>query len=124
LPEIEKMSITAENLFRRRNQMSEFSNITIVKQANIYFDGNVTSRTIKFSDGTTKSLGVMLPGDYEFGTVEKELMEILSGQLEVLLPGTEKWQSIKGGEAFEVPADSKFKLKISQVTDYCCSYLK
>jgi len=104
--------------------MSEFSNITIVKQANIYFDGNVTSRTIKFSDGTTKSLGVMLPGDYEFGTVEKELMEILSGQLEVLLPGTEKWQSIKGGEAFEVPADSKFKLKISQVTDYCCSYLK
>lgn len=104
--------------------MSEFSNVTVVKQANIYFDGKVTSRTIKFADGTTKSLGVMLPGDYEFGTAEKELMEILSGELQVLLPGNDQWQAVKGGEAFEVPADSKFKLKISVVTDYCCSYIK
>ena len=104
--------------------MSEINNVTIVKEANIYFDGKVTSRTIKFADGTTKSLGVMLPGEYEFGTAEKELMEILGGELEVLLPGNEEWRSIKEGEAFEVPADSKFKLKISAVTDYCCSYIK
>ena len=103
--------------------MSEFNNVTIVKQANVYFDGKVTSRTIKFADGTIKSLGVMLPGEYEFGTAEKELMEILSGELEVLLPGNVEWQSIRGGEAFEVPSDSKFKLKISAVTDYCCSYI-
>lgn len=104
--------------------MSEFNNVSIIKQANIYFDGNVTSRTINFADGSSKSLGVMLPGAYEFGTAAKELMEILSGELEVLLPGSEQWQQIKGGEAFEVPADSKFKLKINVVTDYCCSYLK
>ena len=67
--------------------MSEFSNVTILKKANIYFDGNVTSRTIVFADGTKKTLGIMLPGAYEFGTAEKELMEIQSGDLDVLLPG-------------------------------------
>jgi uncharacterized protein YaiE (UPF0345 family) len=78
-----------ENILQEKEQMSEFNNVTIIKQANVYFDGKVTSRTIKFSDGTTKSLGVMLRG-----------------------------------EAFEVPADSKFKLKINVVTDYCCSYVQ
>lgn len=104
--------------------MSEFNNVTVVKQANIYFDGQVTSRSIKFDDGTIKTLGIMMPGEYEFGTSEKELMEILNGELEVLLPGNDEWQAIKGGESFEVPANSKFQLKISTVTDYCCSYFK
>lgn len=104
--------------------MSEFSNVSVVKQANVYFDGKVTSRTIKFADGSIKSLGVMLPGEYEFGTAEPEVMEILSGELQVLLPGDEQWQEIKGGEAFNVPADSKFRVKVNVVADYCCSYLK
>jgi len=102
--------------------MSQFTNVTITKAANIYFDGKVTSRTVLFDDGTKKTLGVMLPGDYEFGTDAKELMEILSGELEIQLPG-EDWKPISGGESFEVPANSSFKLKISKVTDYCCSYL-
>ena len=104
--------------------MSEFNNVTIIKGANVYFDGKVTSRTVIFDDGTKKTLGIMLPGDYEFGTEEKELMEILAGDLEVLLPGNDQWQNIKGGEAFEVSANAKFSLKIKTVTDYCCSYIK
>ncbi len=104
--------------------MSEFSNVTVVKQANIYFDGQVTSRAVIFPDGSKKTLGIMMPGEYEFGTEEKELMEILAGELEVLLPGSENWQSVQGGESFEVPAQSKFGIRIKTVTDYCCSYLK
>ena len=104
--------------------MSEFADVTVVREANIYFDGKVTSRTVLFADGTQKTLGIMLPGDYEFGTADKEIMEILVGSLEVLLPGETAWQSIEGGQSFEVPAQAKFKLKIKSVTDYCCSYLK
>ncbi|MFC2135235.1 pyrimidine/purine nucleoside phosphorylase [Bacteroidota bacterium] len=104
--------------------MSEFKNVTIIKKANVYFDGKVTSRTVLFEDGTKKTLGVMLPGDYEFGTAEKELMEILGGEMTVLLPGSEEWITVKEGESFEVPPDSKFKLKINTTADYCCSYLK
>ena len=104
--------------------MSEFNNVTIVKKANVYFDGKVTSRTVVFADGSQKTLGVMLPGEYEFNTADKEIMEIMAGELEVLLPGAAGWKTIHGGESFEVPAHSKFSLKIRSLTDYCCSFLK
>jgi uncharacterized protein YaiE (UPF0345 family) len=104
--------------------MPDFANVTVVKKANIYFDGQVTSHTVLFPDGTKKTLGIMLPGEYEFGTAEKEVMEILAGELEVLIPGSTGWKSIKSGDTFEVPANSQFGLKILVVTDYCCSYIK
>ena len=102
--------------------MTQIENVTVVKEMNSYFEGKVTSRTIIFPDGTKKSLGVMLPGDYEFGTDTKELMEIMSGELDVLLPGSSDWQSIKGGQAFDVPASAKFQVSVKTFTDYCCSY--
>ena len=103
--------------------MAQFENVTVVKAANIYFDGKVTSRTVLFADGTKKTLGVMLPGDYELGTAEKEIMEILAGDMDVCLPG-ESWKAITGGQSFEVPANAKFQLKVKTPVDYCCSYIK
>lgn len=102
--------------------MTTFNNVTIVKKANIYFEGKVSSRTVKFDDGTEKTLGFMLPGEYTFNTSENELMEIIAGDLSVLLPNAEQWQIIKAGESFEVPAHAEFKIKIRTPTDYCCSY--
>ncbi len=104
--------------------MSEFKNVTIIKQANVYFDGKVTSRSVIFEDGSQKSLGILLPGEYEFNTEDKEIMEIISGNLEVLLNDSEEWKTIKDGETFEVPAKSKFSLKVNTLSDYCCSYIK
>ncbi len=104
--------------------MDEFKGVTVVKKANVYFDGNVTSRTVLFSDGSKKTLGVMLPGEYEFNTADKEHMEIISGELEVLIKGGTGWKTVKGGESFEVPANSKFGLKVRRLTDYCCSFLR
>lgn len=65
-----------------------------------------------------------MPGEYEFGTDEKEIMEILDGDLLVQLPGNPEWKEIKGGQSFEVPANSKFKLNVKKLSDYCCSYIK
>ncbi|SDK55545.1 hypothetical protein SAMN05660337_0805 [Maridesulfovibrio ferrireducens] len=103
--------------------MSEFSNVTVTKMANVYFDGKVTSRKVSFTDGSFKTLGIMLPGEYEFGTNQAEVMEILQGTMKVLLPGTENWQTVTAGESFNVPADSKFKLVVETLVDYCCSYI-
>ena len=103
--------------------MNEFKNVTVVKKANVYFDGKVTSRTILFGDGSKKTLGVMLPGEYEFSTGDREVMEILSGELEVLLPGSSGWKRVEGGMSFEVPANSKFGLRVKTLSDYCCSFL-
>ncbi len=103
--------------------MSEFKNVTVVKKANVYFEGKVTSRTLFFPDGSRKTLGMMLPGEYEFSTASKEVVEMLAGDLEVLLPGAKGWKAVKEGESFEVPAQSKFSLKVKNLTDYCCSYI-
>jgi purine/pyrimidine-nucleoside phosphorylase len=104
--------------------MLKFKNVTIVKKANIYFDGKVTSRKVIFPNGSKKTLGIMFPGDYEFSSAEMEIMEIITGELDLLLPGAAGWIAIKEGEAFEVPARSKFSLKVKSLTDYCCSYVK
>lgn len=104
--------------------MPEFNNVSVIKKANVYFGGNVSSRTLRFADGSLKTLGFMLPGEYTFNTADKELMEIIDGELDVLLPGTKTWQSIKGGESFDVPAHAEFTVKIKAPTDYCCSFIK
>ncbi len=103
--------------------MSRFENVTVIKEANFYFDGKVSSRTVVFEDGTKKTLGAMLPGSYQFGTSSHEIMEILSGELDVTLPGADKPVHVSGGETFEVPADSSFTVEVLEITDYCCSYL-
>lgn len=103
--------------------MSEFENVTILKHANIYFDGKVNSRTLKFSDGSIKTLGFMMPGEYTFNTDAAENMEILAGKLQVKLADSDEWKAIQGGEAFDVPANSSFSLIIETPTDYCCSFL-
>ena len=98
-----------------------FENVSVVKKANIYFDGKVTSRTVVFANGEKKTLGIMLPGTYTFNTGAAELMEILSGECEVKVAG--KALSVKGGESFEVGANSSFEITCKSVVDYCCSFL-
>ena len=100
-----------------------FKNVTVDIAGNSYFDGAVTSRTIHFADGTKKTLGYMQKGEYEFGTNEAELMEITAGELDYKLSDSSEWITVKGGESFNVPANSKFNVNVKEITDYCCSYL-
>ena len=101
----------------------EFKNVTVDIAGNSYFDGAVTSRTVRFADGSRKTLGYMQVGEYEFGTDEAELMEITFGTLEYKLADMDNFVEVKGGESFSVPANSKFQVKVTSITDYCCSYL-
>ncbi len=104
--------------------MSEFNNVSVIKAVNLYFDGMVSSRTIRFEDGTEKTLGLMLPGEYRFNADAQETMEITSGELDVQLAGSKEWKTVKAGEAFVVPAGSFFIARVKEPTDYCCSYMR
>ena len=104
--------------------MSEFNQVTVVREANVYFGGKVTSRTVQFTDGTKKTLGFMQAGEFCFDTGAAEIMEILGGEMDVLLPGSTHWKTFRAGESFEVPANSKFDLVVREMADYCCSYLE
>jgi len=104
---------------------TEFGNASIIKKANIYFEGKVTSRTVYEEDGSKKTLGIMMPGSYTFGTEDAEHMEIIAGHVEVEIKGEEgNMETIKGGEYFEVPANSSFDIKVLEPTDYCCTYIQ
>ncbi len=102
--------------------MENFENVTVAKKGNSYFDGKVTSRTLTFADGSVKTLGIMQIGNYEFGTSQDELMEITSGELQVKLPNSSVWRTVKAGGEFEIDANEKFQVRVKELTDYCCSY--
>ncbi|AQS40307.1 hypothetical protein Sps_05238 [Shewanella psychrophila] len=88
---------------------------------NEYFDGRVKSIGFQGEDKSA-SVGVMEPGDYEFGTAEPEVMIVVSGALTVLLPGSDGWQIFKTGSQFDVAGDAKFQVKVDTQTAYLCLY--
>jgi uncharacterized protein YaiE (UPF0345 family) len=65
----------------------------------------------------------MMPGEYTFAASDEELMEILAGDVDVLLSGKSDWISISAGQSFGVEENTKFDIKVKTLTDYCCSYI-
>ena len=102
--------------------MENYKNVDVDKLANIYFEGKVVSRNIFLKDGSKKTLGVMLPGEYEFNTESRELMEIISGKLNLKLKDNNDWQLISCGMDFNIPKNSSFKVKVLELVNYTCSY--
>ena len=88
---------------------------------NEYFEGKVKSIGFQ-GEGKPASVGVMEPGDYEFGTAAPEVMVVVSGALTVLLPGSDSLKNFKAGTQFDVPGDAKFQVKVETQTAYLCLY--
>lgn len=88
---------------------------------NEYFDGNVKSIGFQ-GQPLASSVGVMAPGEYEFGTSQKETMSVISGMLTVSLPGADDFVDYPSGTSFVVEANQKFQLKIAVDTAYLCTY--
>lgn len=88
---------------------------------NEYFDGNVKSIGLENTEGKS-TVGVMAKGEYEFGTSTIELMTLISGSWDILLPGEAEWKNYAVGETFEVAKDQKFKLIVKEDSAYLCQY--
>ncbi|GLR11740.1 UPF0345 protein [Chitinimonas prasina] len=90
-------------------------------KVNEYFGGTVKSIAFAMAEGPA-TIGVMAPGEYEFGTSQLEIMHVIAGALTVKLPGQDAWETFAAGSRFTVPADSRFQLKVGQETAYLCEY--
>lgn len=100
-----------------------FENATVKTKANVYFDGKVVSHSLTLADGRKKSLGVIFPGEYHFGTGDPEVMEITAGACEVVLDGTSDTLAIASGSAFDVPGNSGFTIRVAgEPCEYICSF--
>lgn len=103
---------------------TEFPGVTAVTKANIYFDGKVVSHTLLFPDGSRKTLGLIYPGVYHFGTDKAERMELVAGKCVIKIDGQASTQSFAAGAYFDVPAKSGFDITIdSGICEYICSYI-
>ncbi len=101
-----------------------FHPVTAVAKANVYFDGKVVSHTILFADASKKTLGLIYPGKFHFGTEKAERMEIIAGECSVKLDGQAPVQTYTTGTHFDVPAKSGFDIDVrSGICEYVCSFI-
>jgi uncharacterized protein YaiE (UPF0345 family) len=102
----------------------EFQNVTAVAKANVYFDGKVVSHTVLMPGGAKKTLGLIYPGSYHFGTGAPERMEIVAGACRVTLDGSSAPADYSAGTHFDVPGKSGFTIEVkSGLCEYICSFL-
>jgi uncharacterized protein YaiE (UPF0345 family) len=102
--------------------MDPIKNVAVYPNANVYFDGKCISHTIETSDGTRKSVGVILPSTLTFSTAAPEIMQIVAGRCRVRLAGEDGWQSYGAGEQFAVPGDSGFDIEVGDTLHYVCHF--
>lgn len=102
--------------------MSQFDNVSIVKKANIYFDGKCVSHTVLFPDGTKKTIGVIFPSSLTFNTGAPEVMELNAGKCRIRLKGEDEWNTYAAGEKFSVRGNSSFDIETLETLDYVCHF--
>ena len=102
--------------------MEQFDQVSVVKKANVYFDGKCVSHTILLADGGRKTLGVIFPSELVFNTGDPEVMEIVAGRCEVRLQGEDTWKGYAAGQSFSVPANSQFEIRTLETLDYVCHF--
>jgi purine/pyrimidine-nucleoside phosphorylase len=103
---------------------TEFRSVTAHTKANIYFEGKVVSHTLLMPDGSKKTLGLIYPGSFHFGTDKAERMEIVSGQCTVKLDSQAESKTYQSQQVFSVPAKSGFDIQVaSGICEYICSFI-
>ena len=101
---------------------TQFDNVSVVKKANIFFDGKCVSHNVIFADGSRKSVGVIFPSSLVFNTGAPEIMELNAGKCRVRLKGESEWKTYEGGQSFHVPGDSSFDIETIETLDYVCHF--
>lgn len=102
--------------------MSQFDNVSVVKQGNVFFDGKCVSHSVLFADGTRKTVGVILPSTLTFNVGAPEVMEITSGTCRVKLGDEAEFTTFAAGGQFSVPANGRFIIEADEVVNYVCSF--
>jgi len=102
--------------------MKQFKEVTVLKTANIHFDGKCVSRLVLFPDGSRATLGVIFPSTLRFDVKRRETMEIVTGGCRVRHAGNDDWLTYLEGEKFVVPENSSFEIEVNEVMEYVCHY--
>ncbi len=81
-------------------------------------------QSLTYDDGKKAfSVGIIIPGEYEFGAIKKEVTTVTSGKINVWVEGVEGWKAYNMGENFTVPGHKNFKFKVDEISSYICFYV-
>jgi uncharacterized protein YaiE (UPF0345 family) len=100
----------------------KFDHVSVIKKANVYFDGRCISHNLMFPDQTKKTIGVIMPGTLTFRTDTPEVMEIVQGKCRARIGPDGDWKNYEGGQQFRVPARSSFEIDVSEAVHYVCHF--
>jgi purine/pyrimidine-nucleoside phosphorylase len=102
---------------------ASFSNVDVVTKANVYFDGKVVSHTVRLSDGSKKTVGLIYEGSFHFGTEAPERMQIVAGTCRARLDGESEWKTYGENSEFRVAGNSGFEIAVERgIVEYLCSF--
>jgi uncharacterized protein YaiE (UPF0345 family) len=102
--------------------MSQFDQVSVVKQANVYFDGKCVSHTVVLTDGSRKTLGVILPSTLALHDRRAGSHGRRRRQLPRAPRDESQWTTYAAGESFSVPADSSFEIACDDPYHYVCHF--
>jgi len=100
----------------------QLDGVSVTTKASVYFDGKCVSHALALADGTKKSVGVVLPAELTFATAAAEIMECVAGACEYRLAGTEQWVRSAAGDSFQIAANSRFDIRVTEPYHYICHY--
>jgi uncharacterized protein YaiE (UPF0345 family) len=102
--------------------VAQFDQVSVLKKANVYFDGKCVSHTVLLADGSRKSVGVILPSKLTFNTGAPEVMELIEGRCRVQRAGDAEAKEYRGGQSFEVGPNSSFDIETLETLHYVCHF--
>ena len=103
--------------------MTQFDQVSVLKKANVFFDGKCVSHTVICADGSKKTLGLIFPSNLKFSTKAAEIMEITAGHCRVRMAGESAWIVYQAGQEFHVAADSNFDIETDGLLEYVCHFV-
>jgi uncharacterized protein YaiE (UPF0345 family) len=98
----------------------QFDQVSVIKKANVYFDGKCVSHTVLLADGSRKSVGVILPSTLLFTTGAPEVMEVIAGTCQVKQAGQNEAARYRAGDSFSAPGNSSFEIETLETLHYVC----
>ena len=114
--------LPTSTILKEPSMSTQFDNVSVVKQANLYFDGKCVSHTIIFPDASKKTIGVIFPSLLKFNTGAPEIMELNAGTCNIRLQGEDTWATYTAGQTFNVPGNSSFDIETVETLDYVCHF--
>ncbi len=80
-------------------------------------------QSLTYDDGKKVfSVGIISPGEYEFGAIKKEITTVTSGKISVWVEGNDQWEEYSAFQKFTIPDHKNFRYKVSETSSYICCY--